>query len=80
MTYNIYTQLSLLTLFGLITKHGILIVDEIRKVRSHSAASMEDIVLAAAQARFRPIVMTTLCMILGVFPLIFAQGSGVIYP
>ncbi len=78
VTYNIYTQLSLLTLFGLITKHGILIVDEIRKVRSHSAASMEDIVLAAAQARFRPIVMTTLCMILGVFPLIFAQGSGAI--
>lgn len=77
VTMNIYTQLGLLTLIGLITKHGILIVQVANTLKkeglSADAASIE-----AAKIRFRPILMTTVAMVVGVLPLLFASGSGAV--
>ncbi len=74
-TLNIYTQVGLLTLIGLISKHGILIVD----FANHRQLAGEDIrsaVLEAAAMRLRPILMTTFATVLGVVPLLIAAGAG----
>ncbi|HJS91440.1 MAG TPA: efflux RND transporter permease subunit [Steroidobacteraceae bacterium] len=72
---NIYTQVGLVTLLGLISKHGILMVqfanDEQRAGRPKRAAIVE-----AAAVRLRPILMTTAAMVLGVLPLVLATGAG----
>ncbi|WP_119270412.1 efflux RND transporter permease subunit [Taklimakanibacter deserti] len=74
-TLNIYSQIGLVTLVGLITKHGILIVDFANRLqdegRSRSAAVIE-----AATLRLRPILMTTCAMVLGAMPLAMAHGAG----
>ena len=72
---NIYTQVGLVTLIGLISKHGILIV-EVANEEQQSGKSKRDAIVAAAGVRLRPILMTTAAMVLGVVPLVFAQGAG----
>jgi multidrug efflux pump len=79
VTSNIYTQLGLLTLLGLITKHGILLVQFAQERRQKDTAlSIEAAARIGAQERFRPIVMTTAAMIVGVLPLLFASGPGAV--
>ena len=74
-TLNIYTQVGLLTLIGLISKHGILIVDFAnRKVAA--GLDRRQAVLEAAALRLRPILMTTFATVLGVLPLLLASGAG----
>jgi multidrug efflux pump len=74
-TLNIYSQVGLVTLLGLISKHGILMVqfanDEQRAGKAKRAAIIE-----AAAVRLRPILMTTAAMVLGVVPLVIASGAG----
>lgn len=75
-TINIYTQVGLITLIGLISKHGILMVDFANKLQINEGLSIRDAIEKAASIRLRPILMTTAAMVLGVFPLIFASGAG----
>jgi multidrug efflux pump len=76
-TLNIYTQVGLITLIGLITKHGILMVEFANQQRElHPGISRKDAVVAAAKIRLRPILMTTAAMALAVVPLIIAEGAG----
>ncbi len=74
-TLNIYTQVGLLTLIGLISKHGILIVDFANRLREEGVPAV-DAVLRAAGLRLRPILMTTFATVLGVLPLLLAFGAG----
>jgi len=74
-TLNIYTQVGLVTLIGLISKHGILIV-EVAKEEQESGKPKFAAIVAAATVRLRPILMTTAAMVLGVLPLVFASGAG----
>jgi len=75
-TLNIYTQVGLITLIGLITKHGILLVEFANQARRERGLSARDAIVAAAKVRLRPILMTTAAMALGVIPLIIADGAG----
>jgi multidrug efflux pump len=72
---NIYTQVGLVTLMGLISKHGILIV-EVANREQETGKSKRAAIVAAAGIRLRPILMTTAAMVLGVVPLVFASGAG----
>ena len=71
-TINIFTQIGFLTLIGLISKHGILIVQFANSLQETEGLSVKDAVMKAAAIRLRPILMTTAAMIFGVVPLIFA--------
>jgi multidrug efflux pump len=73
-TMNIYTQIGLVTLVGLITKNGILIVEFANQQQERGVPFYDAIVEGAAQ-RLRPILMTTLAMILGAIPLAMATGA-----
>ncbi|GAA0554475.1 multidrug efflux pump [Rhizomicrobium palustre] len=73
---NIYTEVGLVTLIGLISKHGILIVRFANDLQIHQGYSKRQAVEEAAAIRLRPILMTTAAMVLGVMPLIFAAGAG----
>lgn len=75
-TINIYTEIALLTLVGLVSKHGILITEFANHLKSINNESRKNAVMAAAMLRFRPIVMTTLAIVFGSLPLIFASGAG----
>ena len=75
-TLNIYTQIGLITLIGLITKHGILLVEFANQQRAHHGLSRMDAAVASAKVRLRPILMTTAAMALGVVPLILSSGAG----
>ncbi|MBL9219497.1 MAG: efflux RND transporter permease subunit [Opitutaceae bacterium] len=75
-TLNIYTQVGLITLVGLITKHGILIVEFANKLQEEQGMSIRHAVEHAAAVRLRPILMTTAAMVLGVLPLLRAEGAG----
>ncbi|WP_367714318.1 efflux RND transporter permease subunit (plasmid) [Nitratireductor sp. GISD-1A_MAKvit] len=75
-TLNIYTQVGLITLIGLITKHGILMVEFANQQREEHGLSRLDAIIASAKVRLRPILMTTAAMALGVVPLIMASGAG----
>ena len=72
---NVYTQVGLVTLLGLITKHGILIVQFANQLQRAGHNKREAIEEAAA-VRLRPILMTTAAMVLGVVPLVWASGAG----
>jgi multidrug efflux pump len=72
---NIYTEVGLVTLMGLISKHGILIV-EVANAEQETGKSKQAAIVAAAGTRLRPILMTTAAMVLGVIPLVFASGAG----
>ena len=74
-TLNVYSQIGLVTLIGLITKHGILIVDFANKQQQEGVERMAAI-LEASRLRLRPILMTTAAMILGAIPLALASGAG----
>ncbi|MBE0552970.1 MAG: efflux RND transporter permease subunit [Rhodobacteraceae bacterium] len=75
-TLNIYTQVGLITLIGLITKHGILMVEFANQQREERGLSRRAAIVAAAKTRLRPILMTTAAMALAVVPLIIAEGAG----
>jgi multidrug efflux pump len=75
-TLNIYTQVGLITLVGLITKHGILMVEFANQQRELHGMSRREAIVEAAKTRLRPILMTTAAMALGVVPLIIATGAG----
>jgi multidrug efflux pump len=75
---NIYSQIGLITLIGLITKHGILIVDFANKIQENEGKSAQEAVMQAAKLRLRPILMTTAAMVLGAIPLVLASGAGAI--
>jgi multidrug efflux pump len=72
---NVYSQIGLITLVGLITKHGILIVEFTNQLREQGM-DMIDAVVKAASQRLRPILMTTGAMVLGALPLAIATGAG----
>jgi multidrug efflux pump len=75
-TINIFTQIGLLTLVGLISKHGILLTEFANHARHHQKLTLLDAIIQSAQLRFRPILMTTAAMIVGALPLVFASGAG----
>jgi multidrug efflux pump len=75
-TLNIYTQVGLITLIGLITKHGILMVEFANQQRRERGLDRRAAIVSAAKTRLRPILMTTAAMALGVIPLIIASGAG----
>ncbi len=74
-TWNIYTQIGIVTLVGLISKHGILIVEFANQLQEQGKSKF-DAVLDAAALRLRPILMTTGAMVLGAVPLMIATGAG----
>ncbi|MCC9598039.1 MULTISPECIES: efflux RND transporter permease subunit [unclassified Rubrivivax] len=74
-TLNVYSQIGLVTLVGLITKHGILIVEFSNQLRRQGKA-LREAVVEAASLRLRPILMTTGAMVLGALPLALASGAG----
>jgi multidrug efflux pump len=72
---NVYSQIGLITLVGLITKHGILIVEFTNQLREQGM-EMTDALVKASSQRLRPILMTTGAMVLGAVPLAIATGAG----
>ena len=74
-SFSIFTQIGMITLVGLISKHGIMMVDTANRLRREGQAKYEAIIEACAQ-RFRPILMTTAAMVLGSVPLAVATGAG----
>ncbi len=75
-TLNIYTQIGLVTLIGLISKHGILMVEFANQLQRQQGLNRVDAIAEAAAVRLRPILMTTGAMVVGLFPLIHASGAG----
>ncbi|MEG3012047.1 MAG: efflux RND transporter permease subunit, partial [Pseudomonas sp.] len=75
---NIYTQVGLVTLIGLISKHGILIVEFANQLRKDKGLSAREAVEEAAAIRLRPVLMTTAAMVFGMVPLILATGAGAV--
>jgi len=74
-TWNIYSQIGIITLVGLITKHGILIVEFVNQLQERGLGIVEA-VKQAAEMRLRPILMTTGAMVLGAVPLALSVGAG----
>ncbi|MDR3323314.1 MAG: efflux RND transporter permease subunit [Zoogloeaceae bacterium] len=74
-TLNVYSEIGLVTLVGLITKHGILIVEFANQLQEQGK-TLRDAVIEAAELRLRPILMTTGAMVLGAMPLALARGAG----
>src|SRR5690606_35141097 len=72
---NLYSQIGFVTLIGLITKHGILMVDVANRLRDEGMDRLSAIIKASAM-RLRPILMTTFAMVLGAVPLALATGAG----
>jgi predicted RND superfamily exporter protein len=75
-TINIYTQIGLVTLIGLISKHGILMVDFANKLQAEQGCSRAAAIEHAAAIRLRPILMTTAAMVVAMVPLLIARGAG----
>ncbi|WP_342244101.1 multidrug efflux RND transporter permease subunit [Pseudomonas sp. OTU5201] len=75
---NIYTQVGLVTLIGLISKHGILIVEFANQLRREKGLTAREAVEEAAAIRLRPVLMTTAAMVFGMVPLILATGAGAV--
>ncbi|MCG5238265.1 multidrug efflux RND transporter permease subunit [Azospirillum doebereinerae] len=75
-TMNIYTQVGLVTLIGLISKHGILLVEFAREMQIHEGVDRRTAIEHAARVRLRPILMTTAAMVVGLVPLLTAAGAG----
>jgi multidrug efflux pump len=75
---NIYTQVGLVTLIGLISKHGILIVEFANQLRKDKGLTPREAVEEAAAIRLRPVLMTTAAMVFGMVPLIIATGAGAV--
>lgn len=77
-TLNIYSQVGLITLVGLITKHGILMCEVAKEEQLHHGKSRFEAIFYAAKIRLRPILMTTAAMIAGLIPLLYATGAGAV--
>ena len=75
-TVNIYSQVGLVTLIGLISKHGILMVEFAKEQQRHHNADRRDAIVRAASVRLRPILMTTAAMVVGLIPMVIATGAG----
>ena len=75
LSVNLYTQVGLVTLIGVISKHGILIVEFANKLQEEGYSKREAIE-EAASIRLRPVLMTTAALVLAMIPLIMATGSG----
>jgi multidrug efflux pump len=75
-TLNIYTQIGLVTLIGLISKHGILMVTFANEMQHNEGLDRKAAIRKAASVRMRPVLMTTAAMVAGLVPLIFAAGAG----
>jgi multidrug efflux pump len=75
-TINIYTQVGLVTLIGLISKHGILMVEFANQLQINEGLSRRVAIERAARVRLRPILMTTAAMVVGLVPLLLATGAG----
>ena len=75
-TINIYTQVGLLTLVGLISKHGILMVEFANELQLKEGLDKRSAIEMAARVRLRPILMTTAAMVAGLLPLLVAAGAG----
>ena len=75
-TMNIYTQVGLVTLIGLISKHGILMVSFANDLQVKERLDRRRAIEAAARVRLRPILMTTAAMVVGLIPLLTASGAG----
>src|SRR5712691_5576180 len=75
-TMNIYTQVGLLTLVGLISKHGILMVEFANELQLREGLDRRSAIEMAARVRLRPILMTTAAMVTGLLPLLTATGAG----
>ena len=75
-TMNIYTQVGLVTLIGLISKHGILMVEFANVLQRTEMLDRRTAIERAAQVRLRPILMTTAAMVVGLIPLLLASGAG----
>ncbi|WP_044563304.1 multidrug efflux RND transporter permease subunit [Azospirillum sp. B4] len=73
---NIYTQVGLVTLIGLISKHGILLVEFANEMQVKEGLDRRAAILHAARVRLRPILMTTAAMVVGLLPLLVASGAG----
>ncbi|HEX6443128.1 MAG TPA: multidrug efflux RND transporter permease subunit [Stellaceae bacterium] len=75
-TMNIYTQVGLVTLIGLISKHGILMVEFANQLQLQEGLDRRRAIERAARVRLRPILMTTAAMVVGLVPLVTATGAG----
>jgi multidrug efflux pump len=75
-TLNIYTKVGLVTLVGLISKHGILMTEFANALQRNENIDKRTAIERAAAVRLRPILMTTAAMVTGLIPLIFAHGAG----
>jgi multidrug efflux pump len=75
-TVNIYSQVGLVTLVGLITKHGILMVEFANQLQEEQGLDKYQAILQSASIRLRPILMTTAAMVVGLIPLVLASGAG----
>ncbi|HXW20287.1 MAG TPA: efflux RND transporter permease subunit [Roseiarcus sp.] len=73
---NIYSQIGLVTLIGLISKHGILMTEFANRMQAEEGMSRREAIEHAAGVRLRPILMTTAAMVVGMLPLILASGAG----
>jgi multidrug efflux pump len=77
-TLNIYSGIGLVTLIGLISKHGILMVEFANVIQREEGLKIRDAIIKSASFRLRPVLMTTFAMVFGVFPLLTASGAGAI--
>jgi multidrug efflux pump len=75
-TLNIYTQVGMVTLVGLISKHGILMTEFANQLQRNQNLDKREAILQAAAVRLRPILMTTAAMVVGLIPLLLASGAG----
>lgn len=78
VTLNIYSEVGLITLVGLITKHGILMCEVAKEEQLNHGKNKMEAIMTAAQLRLRPILMTTAAMIAGLIPLLYASGAGAV--
>jgi len=76
VSMNIYSQVGLITLIGLVSKHGILIVEFANEIQKNENLSPVDAVIKAASIRLRPILMTSFSTVIGIMPLVIASGAG----
>jgi multidrug efflux pump len=76
VSMNIYSQVGLITLIGLVSKHGILIVEFANEIQKNENLSPKAAVIKAASIRLRPILMTSFSTIIGIMPLVIASGAG----
>jgi multidrug efflux pump len=76
ISMNIYSQVGLITLIGLVSKHGILIVEFANRIQSDENLPPVEAVIRAASIRLRPILMTSFSTVLGIMPLVIATGAG----